>query len=187
MRQPGSQAPAKSRNKREARQLKNWQMVKIETGLAVFAAEDLKIKITDAENDPGCFNINMHKDGNAIKTAFWHSQDMDIPEECYEDDELVWERYFGTPEFLQSLNYVEWKKENILGMTDYAQNELIVGKPYSMELCEQFDWSGAYPVVSDGKIVAIYDMAWQTPDEYAKKPVVNDEYMDADADDVTED
>ena len=80
-----------------------------------------------------------------------------------------------------------WKKENVLGMSEDAQDALLIGKPYSQDLCEQFDWSGAYPVVSDGKIVAIYDAAWQTPEEYKNKPIINDEYMDADADDVTED
>ena len=166
--------------------MKNWQIVKIETGLAVFAADDLTIRITDAQNS-GCFELTLFKDGAIYKTAFWHSQDMDIPTECYENDELVWERYFSTPDFLNSLNYVEWKKQKVLEMTSPAQNELIIGKTYSQELCEQFDWSGGYPVVSGGKIVAIYDAAWQTPEEYKNKPIINDEYMDADADDVTED
>jgi hypothetical protein len=92
--------------------MKNWQIVKIETGLAVFAADDLTIRITDAQNS-GCFELTLFKDGAIYKTAFWHGQDMDIPTECYENDELVWERYFGTPEFAESLNYIDWEAEDV--------------------------------------------------------------------------
>ena len=90
--------------------MKNWQRVKVENGLAVFAAENLKIIITDAENDPGCFDLQMLQNGDVIKTAFWHSQDMDIPAECYED-KLNWEKYFGTPDFEKCLNFVDWKED----------------------------------------------------------------------------
>ena len=167
--------------------MKNWQMVKVETGYATFAAENLKIKITDAEYDSGCFDLAMYKYGYIVKTALWHSQDMDIPAECYENDNLVWERYFGTPEFAESLNYIDWKNENVLSLSDEARDALIIGRPYSIELCEQFDWAQAYPVVSEGKIIAIYNGPWQTPEEYKNKPIINDEYMDADAEDVKED
>ncbi len=166
--------------------MKNWQRVKVETGLAVFAADELTIGITDAKNDPGCFSLTLLDNGHIYKTAFWHSQDMDIPAECYEDDKLNWEKYFGDPEFPQCLNYVEWQRRKVCKMSEYALEALIVGKNYSEELCDEFDWEDCYPVVSKGKIVAIYNAAWQTPEEYKNKPIINDEYMDADADDVTE-
>ena len=172
--------------KREERKRKKWQRVKVETGLAVFAADDLTIGITDAKNDPGCFSLTLLDNGHIYKTAFWHSQDMDIPAECYEDDKLNWEKYFGDPEFPQCLNCVEWQRRKVCKMSEYALEALIVGKNYSEELCDEFDWEDCYPVVSKGKIVAIYNAAWQTPEEYKNKPIINDEYMDADADDVTE-
>ena len=63
----------------------------------------------------------------------------------------------------------------------------LVGKPYSPEICEGYDWDGLYPVVSGGVIVAIYDARWGEPVEYKNKPIVNDEYIDADAEDRDDD
>lgn len=47
---------------------------------------------------------------------------------------------------------------------------------------EAYDWSGLYPVVSKGAVVAILDCA-DDNDPYRGKPVVNDDYVDADAPD----
>ena len=164
--------------------MRNWQMVKVENGLAIFATEDPTIKITDIEDDPGCFGLLLLKDGHIYKTAFWHGQEMDIPAECYEDGTLVWEQYFSTPEFAKSLNYIDWKKETVMEMREDALDALIIGKPYSQELCDEFRWESAYPVVSEGKIVAVHDAAWPEESGYGNKPIVNDEYVDADAEDV---
>lgn len=94
---------------------KEWQTAKIQNGLAEFVAEELLIEITDADHASGCFDLTMYKDGYAIKTAFWHAQDMEIPADCYDENDnfLVWERYFGTPEFLVALNYIDWTGEVI--------------------------------------------------------------------------
>lgn len=56
----------------------------------------------------------------------------------------------------------------------------LVGQAYSPEICEPYNWSGFYPVVSQGKIIAIYDCASQEPAEYARLPVIDDQYMSPD-------
>ena len=63
----------------------------------------------------------------------------------------------------------------------------LVGKPYSLAICEGYAWDGLYPVVSEGVIIDIYDARWGEPEEYKNKPIVNDEYIDADAEDKAED
>lgn len=167
--------------------MRNWQKVKVENGLALFTSDALTIKITDIEDCAGCFGLLLLKDGHFFKSAFWHGQDMEIPAECYEDGVLVWERYFGAPDFPKCLNYVEWEKANVLEMTDDELNALIIGEPYSQELVDEFEWDSAYPVVSQGKIIAVHDAAWPEESGYGEKPIVNDEYIDADAEDVIED
>lgn len=73
---------------------------------------------------------------------------------------------------------------NVLKMTQKDREALFINKRYSKELCDPYDWKGAYPVVSNGFIIAIYDMWCGEPPRYAKKPIINNEYMDADAEDV---
>jgi hypothetical protein len=51
---------------------------------------------------------------------------------------------------------------------------------------DALDWNGLYPVISQRKVVAVFDCAWDTEGPYGKKPVVNDSYIDADAEDVGE-
>lgn len=68
------------------------------------------------------------------------------------------------------------------------QNELAaqyVGREWPCDL--EGDWAGYYPVVSEGRIVAVYDSANQDPVEYTKRPIVDDMYIDADAPDEIED
>jgi len=76
---------------------------------------------------------------------------------------------------------------SVLKMTKEEINEKIIGKLYSREFADQLNWDTAYPVVSEGKIIAIHDAAWPEESGYGNKPIVDDEYVDADAEDVTED
>jgi hypothetical protein len=73
--------------------------------------------------------------------------------------------------------------EEGLTMSQEDQLRTLIGQDYSPEIIDQHDWSGFYPVVSNGKIIDIYDAQNGTPREYSRKPVINDEYMDADAPD----
>lgn len=54
-----------------------------------------------------------------------------------------------------------------------------IGREWPCELTG--DWSGYYPVITGGRIVAIYDAANQEPAEYADKPIVADTYIDGNA------
>ena len=57
-----------------------------------------------------------------------------------------------------------------------------IGRIYTEAKTEMgaYDWSGLYPVVSQGKIVAILDCSDST-DPYAGKPIRDDSFIDADA------
>lgn len=54
--------------------------------------------------------------------------------------------------------------------------DILIGRAYTPEILDMYDWEGHYPVVRDGKIVGIEDCAWP---RYVNKPVINDTYIAA--------
>jgi hypothetical protein len=60
------------------------------------------------------------------------------------------------------------------------QLKSLIGKEYTSEIVDRYDWSHHYPVVSNGKIIAIYDAANAMPREYQGFPVIDDVYISPD-------
>ena len=61
-----------------------------------------------------------------------------------------------------------------------------IGKRWDSAILFESNWAGFYPVVSEGVIIGIYDCAFDHIGPYNRKPVVHDEYIDADAPDQEE-
>lgn len=72
----------------------------------------------------------------------------------------------------------------IAALTRQALEEQIIDRPYAPEIIAQYDWAGFYPVVSGRIIIDVFDCARpHEHEQYRNKPIVNDEYIDADAPD----